>query len=427
MSIKISQDYIDNFKSNTQLLEALKVLKDKEYDEISIFENDLKILLKGDLKKFKKELIDKLLIEDDSDTLSEELFENGTIYPYDPSKADIDIREDVQTVYELAIRKWDQDKLILDPEFQRNFVWKREQQSQFIESIILNFPLPPMYINKNKKGKYIVVDGRQRLTTLRSFLKNEFQLEGLRALPQLNDKSFEDLIAMDSNYQTKIEDKKLLVYLIQPSVPLEMVYDIFNRINTGGTQLQRQEIRNCIYMGKATELIKKLSSKSYFKRAIDNGISPLRKKDQEAVLRYLSFKVFDYKNDYSGSMNDFVENAMKRINHGLEPDKIQILEDDFERVMKKTFEFFGDSNFRIPTESTRGRINLAIMESVSNFFSINSDVFLDKNKSSIINNYFEKLLKDSDYKDSIRSSTSDTQRVKTRFDKAIELLGTIEK
>lgn len=424
MHLRITSDYLDLFKDNFELHETLSILKDKEFKDISEFEATINLILKTYTPEIRNEVLAKLLIVDDDDTRQEEQFENGTIYPYDPTKADIDIREDPQTVFELVIRKWDQHKLVLDPEFQRNYVWKEAQQSLFIESVILNFPLPPMYINKNKKGQYIVVDGRQRLTTLRSFLKDEFKLEGLRALPQLNGKNFSELTGFDNAYQTKIEDKKLLVYLIQPSVPLEMVYDIFNRINTGGTQLQRQEIRNCIYMGRSTELLKKLASKNYFRKAIDNGISPIRKKDQEAILRYVSFKIQHYIEDYTGSMNDFVENAMKKINHQFDDYQVKELEVDFERVMRRTFEFFGSANFRIPTESTRGRINLAVLESVSYFFSSQTDEFLDSNKERIKTN-FDSLLSDPVYNYAVRSSTSDPQRVKTRFEKAMSILGEI--
>jgi len=422
MSFTVNNEFLDFFIEKPEVVEKLKILEGKEYSDISQFEAEVKVLFPGNLSHYQNEILENILITDDDDTRNEEMFENGTIYPYDPTKADIDIREDPQTVFELTIRKWDQKKLILDPTFQRNFVWKPEQQSMFIESVILNFPLPPFYINKNTKGKYIVVDGRQRITTLRAFMKDEFKLKGLRALPQLNDKNFSDLIKLDPDFQTKIEDKKLSVYLIQPSVPMEMVYDIFNRINTGGTQLQRQEIRNCIYMGQATILLQRLSSKLYFKKAIDNGISALRKKDQEAVLRCLSFWVFDYKKDYQGSMNNFVEKAMKDINNKLSEDDIIELERKFERVMKKTYEFFGFSNFRIPTNSTRGRINLAVFESVSFFFSKQTNEFLDSNKKQIINNY-RILLKDKDYADSVRFSTGDSQRVRTRFNRAVAILG----
>jgi hypothetical protein len=239
----------------------------------------------------------------DEDTPEDE--DGGGLYPYDPTKEDIDIREDPQTVFEL-IRKYKQGKLIIDPDFQRNLVWGIEQKSRFIESVILNFPLPPLYVNQSKDGKYIIVDGLQRTTTLYQFMEDpKFELKGLKALPHLNGYTFDSLAELEGDYQAKIEDKKLTLYTIRPSVSSKVVYDIFNRINTGGTQLNQQEIRNCIFSGKSTKLLKELSELDIFKQAIDYGISPKRMKDREVILRYLAFQIFDYKTDYEGDMSLF--------------------------------------------------------------------------------------------------------------------------
>lgn len=427
INFRISQSYFESLSAKgipDEFINKLHLLDNKEYSDIESFKSDLNLIFGNEFQSYIVSAIEAIVIESDSDTLSEETFANGTIYPYDPSKADIDIREDPQTIFELVIRKWDQKKLIINPEFQRNYVWKPEQQSLFIESVILNFPLPPLYINKDPKGKYVIVDGRQRITTLRRFLKDEFKLNDLRALPQLNGKNFSELIKLNPEFQTKIEDKKLLVYLIQPTVPLEMVYDIFNRINTGGTQLERQEIRDCIFMGVSTKLLAKLASQEYFKKAIDWGISSNRKKDQEAVLRYIAFKIQNFENDYKGSINDFVEDAMTTINKSYSDSQISDIENDFERVMKLTYSFFGSQNFRIPTDSTRGRINLAVLESVSYFFSNQPDVFLNQNKEKIKLN-FKKLLDNEKYLDSVRIATGDTQRVITRFKMAQEILSEV--
>ena len=419
----ITEEFLGFFDEDPIIYDRLKILKGKKYESEDQFVKDIEQLFPNS-EEDQIKIIEKLQVETDDDTRSEEMQPNGSIYPYDPSIYDIDIREEPQTVYELVVRKWDQDKLILDPDFQRNFVWKPEQQSQFIESVILNFPLPAFYINKNIKGKYIIVDGRQRLTTLKRFLKDEFKLKGLKVLTKLNGKSFSEIIELDDIYQTKIEDKKLNVYVIQPSVPMAMVYDIFNRINTGGTQLQRQEIRSCIYLGKSTKLLEELADKEYFKKAIDYGISINRKKDQEAILRYISFKIMDYEKEYKNSLNDFVEDAMKKINSSLSDEKINELKKDFKRVMEKTYEFFGTKNFRIPTKNTRGRINLALLESVSYFFSNHSNDFLDKHKEKIKKN-FDLLLENRKYLDAIKVSTGDTQRVKNRFKLVEEILGNI--
>src|ERR1051326_5842086 len=196
----------------------------------------------------------KLIIEYDEDTYEQDLSDDISLYPYDPSEADIDIKEDPHSVFQF-IRKYQSNKLIIDPDFQRNLVWKQEQKSRLIESIILNFPLPPIYVNQTTDGDFIIIDGLQRTTSMFEFINNKYPLVGLEALPKLNGKYFEDL----DNLKTKIEDKKLLLYILKPSVPLKVIYDLFNRINTGGTPLNKQEVRNCIYKGKSTVLLKELS------------------------------------------------------------------------------------------------------------------------------------------------------------------------
>jgi hypothetical protein len=363
------------------------------------------------------------VIKTDEDTAEEDSGDSGGLYPYDPTEADIDIREDPQTIFEL-LRKYDNGRLIIDPDFQRNRVWKPDQKSKFIESVILNFPLPPWYLNQTKEGKLIIVDGLQRTTALHEFVKNEFKLSGLQALTKLNGYTFSELKELPGDYQTRIEDKKLNIYLIKPSVPLKVVYDIFNRINTGGTKLERQEVRNCIFSGKSTKLLKQLSEKEYFRKAIDNGVSPERMKDREVILRYLAFKLFDYEKDYQGDMSDFVEKAMKKINL-MDDRDIDILKNDFERVMNLTFDFFGSKNFRLPSGKNRGRINIAIFESVCYFFSAMSDNFLELHKKSIQDNFI-KLLENPAYFDAIKYSTSSKSKVITRFKLAQDILGEVE-
>ncbi len=359
--------------------------------------------------------IENEVIETDKDTEKEDLLEGGALYPYDVAEKDLDIREDSMSVYHL-MKKKENGQLII-PEFQRNDVWLPEQKSQFIESIILYFPIPPLYFNKTKKSKYIVVDGLQRITTLNEFMNNGFVLKGLKSLPEFNAKHFSEL---PEKIRVRIEDRKLNIFSIASSVPLEVVYDIFSRINTGGTQLNRQEIRNCIFIGKSTQLLSKLAKKDYFKTAINHGISPKRMKDQEAILRYLAFKINGYKN-YAGNMSAFLEDTMKQIN-SMSDEDINLLEIDIERVMKKTTHFFEENNFRLPSKGAR--INIALMESVSYFFSNNNDNFLNKNKLKIIENY-NLLFKNTKYTDAISTSTGSKQRVYDRFDIATKILSKI--
>ena len=409
------------------IIKKLTIIRNIEVHGISDFEYEMKTILGEDYDQYKEKILNASeLIESDNDTQDADLYERengqGSIYPYDPTKADIDIRDEPQTVYELVVRKWIERELVVMPDFQRNFVWKPTQQSQFIESVLLGFPLPPFYINKHVSGKYLVVDGRQRLTTLRRFLEDKFALSELRAFPELNGKKYSDLKKINSDFQTKIEDNKLLVYLIQPSVPLEMVYDMFNRINTGGTQLERQEIRNCIYLGKATKLLKKLANENYFKQAISEGISSNRAKDQESVLRVISFMILDYKIDYKGSMNDFVEKAMQMINARLSDAEIDKYEQQFKTAMETTTEIFGSwANFRIPTNNTRGRVNIAILESVANFFKETPLNSISEEDKIEYKKKYKILLQNSKYYDAVRFSTGSTKKVRDRFELVKEI------
>lgn len=366
-----------------------------------------------------EQIMDTEIIESDLYTEEQDLEEDGGLYPYDPTKEDIGFREEMQTVYDLVIRKWDKGLVKIDPEFQRNFVWKQREMSQFIESIILNFPIPPLYLNQNVKGELIVVDGRQRLTTLRKFLKNEFRLEGLNVLKYLNGKNFEDLGVLGNGFQAKIENKKMLVFLIKPSVSLKVVYDIFYRINTGGTQLGRQEIRQSIFQGKSTELIKKISEEPYFKEAIGGGIKSNRMKDREAVLRCLAFMILSMES-YT-SMSNFVEKAMAKINK-MNDDEIKFLEITFERAIKWSFILFKEKNFRIPNKQNRGVVNMAVMESLISFLSNKSDDFINKNQNIIRTNFFEHLIQNEEYINAVQFSTGDKRRVLNRFELTNQIL-----
>ena len=359
---------------------------------------------------------DDKIIELDEDTSEQDKVTERGLYPYNPAINDIDLKEDPMSVFQY-VRKYTQEQLIIDPDFQRNFVWKPKQKSMFIESIILNFPLPPFYLNQDKNGDLIIIDGLQRTTTLIEFLDNQFVLSDLEALPDYNGKDFKGL---PPEIQSKIEDKKLLLYILKPTTPTTVIYDMFNRINTGGTQLNRQEVRNCIFKGSSTRLLKKLAKEDVFKKAIDFGISDKRMKAREAILRYLAFKLKDF-SSYNGDMSEFIEDAMKQINQ-MDKEEIGRLETDFKRVMRVTFNLFGKRNFRIPSNKTRGTVNIAILESVALYFSNINDEYIKTHKELILRN-FEELLKTPEYIDAVRFSTGTKQRVFNRFKLATKILG----
>ena len=397
---------------------------------------------------FEGEIIDDVVTIANNPSVQKEAGDTLHKYPYDPTKTVFDIPLEQFSIYEY-IRLYKRGRLVIDPDFQRNLVWDIDRKSRFIESIILNYPLPALYVNQKKDNSYEVVDGLQRTSTLIDFLDKDkgFALTGLKALSDLNGAKFTDL---PSIYQAKIEDKKLWVYVIKPSVPIEVVYDLFDRINTSSTSLNRQEVRNGILKGKSTRLLKKLSEQDYFKKAIDNGIAPTRMKDREMILRYLAFRIFDYQQDYQGDMNAFLDNTMQVINR-MTDEEISVLENDFKRVMEITFDFFGSRNFRIPVYAVNTsnildyKVNIPLFESVTYFFCLYSTEWLLSNKRKIQDNFStlvevykdidqrkretqsdEDALVDELYVDESNPSTNSRYQVIARFDTAKKILGIVD-
>lgn len=356
------------------------------------------------------------VIEKDEDTAIEDKKDDGGLYPYDPAYSSIEIGEEPFSIFEY-LRQLEKGKIIIQPDFQRNQVWNKVQKSQFIESILLNFPLPPIYLNETKEAQYIVIDGLQRTTALQEFYLGEFELVGIEALPKYNGSNFKGL---PEALQSKFEDKKLTIFVLKPSTPMIVIYDLFKRINTGGTQLNRQEVRNCIFIGNATRLLKELSEEYTFQEAINWGVKSTRMKDREVILRYLAFRWFDFENEYTGDMSDYVESAMKKINK-MNEESIVEMKTDFLRVMEWSFAIWERSNFRIPTEQTRGTINTAILETVCTYLSSKSDEFLELNQKTIRKNY-DRLIDDNVYYEAVTKSTGNKAKVLDRFKIAFEIL-----
>ena len=239
------------------------------------------------LGTMKQEKWEKLFYEvelDGDNELDSALTREDNEYPM----YNINVEKGFYTVYELK-RKYDSPlkKIILDAEFQRESVWKQSQKSELIESILMGLPLPIFYFNQNKMGKLIVIDGRQRLTALFEFMSNDWALKGLKVLRELNGLKFSDLNPI---VQSKIEDYQIQAHVIQPPTPDRIKFDIFDRVNRAGTQLNKQEIRNALYQGKSTILLKELSESDYFKEATEGAfIKDTRMKGKYILLRFNCF------------------------------------------------------------------------------------------------------------------------------------------
>ena len=293
----------------------------------------------------------------EADTISER---DVIIDPYNPD--DIRVRKDLYSISDI-FSKFNKEDIDLNPDFQRHFVWNKIQKSRLIESILLGIPLPVFYFAEEKDGIFSVVDGLQRLSTIRDFLMNKFELTNLQHLGSycnkkcfgisegINDRTAEkvrDGKEIDRKFQRRIENTQLNVNIIEASSPPKVKYDIFNRINEGGKPLNKQEIRNSLAKHTIRELLQELAKSQSFINAT-NDISDTRMGAQEMVLRFIGFYLSlkkKHKNlKYQGDMNDFLDKtneALKQLQQG----ELQEIKIAFLKSMENAYHLFGRYCFR---------------------------------------------------------------------------------
>ncbi|MDE7045898.1 MAG: DUF262 domain-containing protein, partial [Acetatifactor sp.] len=162
--------------------------------------------------------------------------------PFDAEKIRVD-QQMLSVKYMLELME--QDLIELNPGYQRRRVWNdNKKKSLLIESLMLRIPIPAFYFYENEDGKYQVIDGQQRLTTMKEFVNGDFRLTGLEYLGKdYNKKKFEDL---DTKYIQRIYRTQIAVNILDARSPKNVIYDIFRRVNTGGVILNPQEMRNAI-------------------------------------------------------------------------------------------------------------------------------------------------------------------------------------
>nr|WP_242031418.1 DUF262 domain-containing protein [Coleofasciculus sp. FACHB-T130] len=293
--------------------------------------------------------------EEDVEPEEEEIDE-----PFDPTKIRVDTQ---QITIGLIVRKIKSDEIDLTPEFQRQAVWNNIAKSRLIESILIRIPIPSFYIDATNEAKWLVIDGLQRLTTLKEFiLDKQLKLTGLQSFTQFNGKIYDEI---PRNYQRRIEETPLTVILIEKGTPSEFKQAIFERINTSAVALSAQEIRHALNQGKATKLLERLAVSVEFERATDKGIKANRMADRECILRVLTFLI-NSKGEVlkNKTFNKLLDKTMVEINH-MSDEKIRLLENEFLRLMNVAFEIFGKDAFRKLSKEIRYPLNKALFEAWS--------------------------------------------------------------
>ncbi len=335
------------------------------------------------------------------------------------------------------------------PVFQRNYIWDKKRASRFIESLILGLPVPQIFLYQKERNKFLVIDGQQRLLSIYYYIKQRFPLSEKRAelrkvfdlnngIPSsilFNDTYFQDFklqLSKSENreknpldglryntlgfYKSNFEFMTIRCMAIRQNEPKEddsSVFEIFSRLNTGGVNLTNQEIRACLYYSDFFRMLNILNQnvvwRKFYGKPEDGKF-----RDVEIILR--SFALLCDGNNYSGSMNSFINRFAKQAM------KYSTSEIEY---FKNLFTSFLESCSEITRETfatKKGEFNGALFDSV---FVATVDRYY-KEKSLVVGKIqpdkINALKKDVEFEEAITHSTSHTKVVKKRLTKAREYL-----
>lgn len=346
------------------------------------------------------------------------------IKPYDPSQIDISPKN--QSL-DILLGRIENDEIDLLPDFQRKAgLWSATQKSQLIESLILRIPLPAFYFDGTDNDNWIVIDGLQRLTALKEFFVDKtLRLTGLEFLKDLNGVNYNE---MPQVYLRRMKETQIVCYIINPGAPVNLKYNIFKRINTGGLQLEPQEIRHALFQGYATKYLKKLADSEVFKTATGYSVQTDRMLDREFVLRFIAFYEFGIEK-YDGSIDEFLNNAMEFINQKYSKASVHAdwVENKFYRVLSVCENVFGKFAFRrMPDTSKRRTISKALFETWLSILAKYDDSDLQRLidcRELLIEKYMPMFTEDEEFYNSIGSGK--VSAVKKRFEKIQTLISEV--
>ena len=347
--------------------------------------------------------------QEDIEGLQEDQVASWGDYPLDSMM----IRNETRTVYDV-IRRIEEGRYVMDPDFQRDFIWPEQKQSKLIESVVMRIPLPVFYLAEDDEGRMIVVDGLQRLSTFHRFVKDEHRLQ-LPDRPELHGKRFHDLAP---KLQNRVEDCNLVLYLIDSKVPEQARLDIFDRVNSG-EPLTRQQMRNCLYMGAATRFLKEESRTDIFRTATGRSLRTTTMRDREFVNRFCAFQILGL--DEYRDMDEFLAISLKKLN--TEDESLPALSEQLRTTLDNNFHLFGKHAFRKhePGQEKRSVLNASLWDVMSTGLSRYSRQFVEE-RSDTLRDGFYRLLEDRDFQQSISYSTNSVKQVRYRFGKVKAML-----
>ena len=325
--------------------------------------------------------------------------------------------------------------LILQPDFQRQYVWDSTKASKLIESAILQIPLPIVYLSEEKDGKEYVIDGQQRLTSFFAFIDGlfpdgrQFKLIGLNVHAELNGKKFNELT---DDLQNKINSYGVHTITFLKNSSENLKFEIFERLNTGSVQLNDQELRNCLYRGNFNIALKEMASDPDFMYICGLKIPDKRMKDVELVLRFSAFYHKTYLK-YKAPIRNFlnIEAQEKLV---ISDKELLELKSAFKNACQIIRSLLDKNAFKRFYKGKDGHINgfwepnkfnTSLYDILMYSFANEDKNRVYQNLDSIKEALIYLMTEDQEFVDSIELSTSSVLAVTTRFDKWRETLKNI--
>lgn len=286
--------------------------------------------------------------------------------------------------FETLVARTESDpiKLILNPDFQRKYKWDKDgnvRASRFIESCLMRIPIPACYFAENENNFHDVIDGVQRITTIKNFFSDSFALEGLTIYPELNGKKFSEL----GDLKSALESTTMRCIVLRKENPKELVREIFARLNQGAVELADQEIRHAIYPGVLDNLLSELGDDEFISN-FQNSKSKDNRSNEELVLRF--FALNNDLADYNGKLSEFLDTYMAE-QQNIEEEEGQALKALFLNTLNRCLETF-DKPF-VDTTLDKPRQSVTYYDLLMHSFSTLSDEFVLQHKTELNQKFVE--------------------------------------
>lgn len=371
------------------------------------------------------ESIEIPLIDKQEEDIEEEQIDEDILLekPFDPTKINIETKTPSLDTLISRIRE-KEIQMDTTTYFQRqDDLWDNTKQSRLIESILIRFPLPAFFFDASDDDNWLVVDGLQRLSSIRNFCVTQtLKLTNLEFLTQFNGYKWDDL---SGDLKRVIKEAQMVIYKIMPGTPTDVKFNIFKRINTGGLVLEPQEIRHALFQGKPAQFIAELGKNDAFLKATNGKIKTHRMLDRDFANRFLAFYLLGFEN-YTPDLDTFMSKAMARI-YDMPKEELEKITNDYSEAMVISKKIFKDETFRKVHKSSKRLppINKALFDALATQFAVlnqaEREIVISKGKL-LKKGLYNLLNNDAYFFTSVTSSTGDRNRVYHRHNEVKKLI-----